>query len=67
MKKTALCIGLILSIAGLAQQRKLSYTPSNLPVFINKSGDTLSKALIGGFNQPQFQAIDLNNDGKKTL
>lgn len=67
MKKTALCIGLILSIAGVAQQRKLSYTPSNLPVFINKSGDTLSKALIGGLNQPQFQAIDLNNDGKKDL
>ena len=67
MKKTVLLIGLILSLAGFAQQRKLSYTNSNLPIFINKSGDTLSKALIGGLNQPQFQALDINNDGKKDL
>ena len=67
MKKTVLLIGLILSLAGFAQQRKLSYTNSNLPIFINKSGDTLCKALIGGLNQPQFQALDINNDGKKDL
>lgn len=51
----------------LYAQNKLSYTPSYLPVFVDKSGDTLSKALLGGLNQPQFQAMDLNNDGKKDL
>ena len=67
MHKIILILCLLLSITGFAQKRVLSYTPSKLPIFINKSGDTLSKALIGGLNQPQFQAIDLNNDGKKDL
>jgi hypothetical protein len=44
-----------------------SYTPSNAPIFIDDKGDTISKALIGGLNQPQFQALDINNDGKKDL
>jgi len=52
---------------GLYAQNKLSYSPSYLPVFMDKSGDTLKKALLGGLNQPQFQAMDLNNDGKKDL
>ncbi len=67
MHKILLVSCLILSGIGFAQKRVLSYTPSNLPIFINKSGDTLSKALMGGLNQPQFQAVDLNNDGKKDL
>lgn len=50
-----------------AQTLKLSYKQSFSPVFVAKSGDTLSKALIGGLNQPQFQTVDLNNDGKKDL
>ncbi len=50
-----------------AQKQDLSYSTSNLPAFLNKNGDTLHNALIGGLNQPQFQAVDLNNDGKKDL
>ena len=67
MRKNLLSLILLLSLSGFAQKRLLSYTPSNLPVFIDQSGDTLTKALLGGLNQPQFHALDINNDGKKDL
>lgn len=57
---------LIFTFNGLAQ-KNIRYTLSDLPIFITKSGDTLGKALIGGLNQPQFQSLDINNDGKKDL
>lgn len=66
MRKAILFKCLLSAFCGFAQKR-ISYTQSNFPIFINKSGDTLNKALIGGLNQPQFQAIDINNDGKKDL
>lgn len=67
MRNHLLLLTLLAATFGFAQKRILSYSPSNLPIFINKTGDTLHKALIGGLNQPQFQAVDLNNDGKKDL
>ncbi len=66
MRKILFIITFFNAFCGLAQKR-ISFTYSNLPIFINKSGDTLNKALVGGLNQPQFQAIDINNDGKKDL
>lgn len=45
--------------------QNLRYHTSFDPIVLNKSGDTLNKAWIGGLNQPQFQSLDLNNDGKK--
>lgn len=35
--------------------------------FLNFSGDTMQLALLGGFNQPQFQSIDIDNDGTHDL
>jgi hypothetical protein len=66
VRKILFIITFFNAFCGLAQKR-ISFTYSNLPIFINKSGDTLNKALVGGLNQPQFQAIDINNDGKKDL
>lgn len=67
MRKNLLTLSLLMAFSGIAQQRTLSYHPSDLPIFIDKSGDTLTKALLGGLNQPQFQTLDINNDGKKDL
>ncbi len=58
---------LFISLASFSQKRNLSYFPSHIPVFLNQNGDTMSKALVGGLNQPQFQVLDINNDGKKDL
>lgn len=57
----------IISFFSFAQSKRLSYEQAFTPVFLNKSGDTIFKALIGGLNQPQFQTVDINNDGKKDL
>ena len=67
MNKILLFLILPISFLGFAQQRILSYSPSYLPIFIDQKGDTLTKALLGGLNQPQFQTLDINNDGKKDL
>jgi hypothetical protein len=67
MRISFLFIAFLLTSIGIAQKRILTYTPSQLPIFIDKTGDTLSKALLGGLNQPQFQTLDINNDGKKDL
>ncbi|MFM9945809.1 MAG: FG-GAP-like repeat-containing protein [Bacteroidia bacterium] len=67
MRKIIPLLTIFLSLSVIAQKRLLTYSPSYVPVFLNQSGDTLSKALIGGLNQPQFQALDINNDGKKDL
>ena len=67
MHKKLLFLSLLISFSSFAQKRILSYTPSYLPIFMDQTGDTLSKALLGGLNQPQFQTLDINNDGKKDL
>ncbi len=67
MKHLYLFICLTLAFGSTAQKRELTYVESNLPKFLNAAGDTLTKALMGGLNQPQFQAIDLNNDGIKDM
>ncbi len=38
----------------------------SIPV-INMNGDTLNDPWVGGFNNPQFSTIDMNNDGKEDL
>lgn len=38
-----------------------------LPMDINKNGQTLTLGDFGGFNNPQFSAADLNNDGTEDL
>lgn len=69
MQKNILYLSLafLYSISLNAQSHKLSYKQSFSPIFLKKTGDTIKRALIGGFNQPQFQTIDINNDGKKDL
>jgi hypothetical protein len=67
MRKNLLFLFVLVSLSAFAQKRVLSYSPSNLPVFLDQTGDTFSKALLGGLNQPQFQALDINNDGRKDL
>ncbi len=60
-------LSILTSLHTYAQQSGISYALSNLPIFLNSAGDTLHNALIGGLNNPQFQAVDLNNDEKKDL
>lgn len=67
MYKILLTFCLFISLSSNAQKRELTYSLSNVPIFLNEAGDTLNKALIGGVNQPQFQSLDINNDGKKDL
>jgi len=67
MRPLVFLISILFWVLGYSQSNKLTYRPSNKPIFLNGSGDTLSKAFLGGLNQPQFHTIDLNNDGKKDL
>lgn len=67
MKRILLFCLILTSFTSIAQVRKLSYKPDYSPVFLDMIGDTFKKALIGGLNHPQFQALDINNDGKKDL
>ncbi|MCB9251245.1 MAG: T9SS type A sorting domain-containing protein [Flavobacteriales bacterium] len=67
MRKFCLPLLVLISLQVFGQKRELSYRISNAPVFLNQLGDTFHKALLGGLNQPQFQKIDINNDGLKDL
>lgn len=67
MRNLILVLTMSIQLFAFAQKRQLSYSRSENLLFLNKEGDTLSRALLGGFNQPQFQTIDLNNDGLKDL
>ncbi|MBI1305761.1 MAG: T9SS type A sorting domain-containing protein [Bacteroidetes bacterium] len=48
-------------------QHEISFNVENGPEFRDQNGNTLSLATVGGFNQPQFYVIDINNDGIKDL
>jgi len=67
MRIKLLLILTILTFRVFSQKRELSYSLSNGPVFLNKAGQILGKATLGGLNQPQFQMVDINNDGMKDL
>ncbi|NUM30757.1 MAG: T9SS type A sorting domain-containing protein [Bacteroidetes bacterium] len=66
-KNILLIFVLTLSCFSLAQNNKVSFKLDYSPIFLTKNGDTINKALIGGLNQPQFQKLDINNDGLKDL
>jgi hypothetical protein len=64
MRKLAfVSIILIYSLKMSAQLFEISFDP----IFKNQSGESISLALAGGLNQPQFSNIDFNNDGKLDL
>jgi len=66
MGKYSLVIVLILGAFNIFAQNT-TFEVSDELKFINSSGDTMDHATIGGFNQPQFQPIDIDNDGEKDI
>jgi hypothetical protein len=52
---------IVISISGQIQLIPLTGVP------VTQTGDTMKNAWAGGFNSPQFSAIDLNGDGIKDL
>ena len=56
-------IFLVYALSMSAQLFEISFEPN----FKNINGESISLALSGGLNQPQFSNIDFNNDGKLDL
>jgi len=62
-----LLLFLALPFTPFCQPEGLSYFLSNQPRFLTPFNDTLPNAFAGGFKNPQFNNIDLNQDGIQDL
>ncbi|MCB9246213.1 MAG: T9SS type A sorting domain-containing protein [Flavobacteriales bacterium] len=50
-----------------AKAQSGTFVMSELPKVLNESGDTMHMAFLGGFNQPQFWSLDIDNDGTRDI
>ncbi len=67
MRKFFLALFMILPFLGYSQPDSLNYFIGNNPRFLNQYNDTLPNAFAGGLKNPQFNDLDLNQDGTKDL
>lgn len=68
MYKLILTITYLMFINLLGNAQNVYFTLSNSAKFLKpNSNDTLKYPFVGGFQKPQFNKLDLNNDGNKDL
>jgi len=68
MRKFILAIISLLFINATTSAQNVYFSLSNSAKFLKKnSTDTLKTPFVGGFQKPQFNKMDLNNDGIKDL
>lgn len=68
MPKLILAITYLMFINLLGNAQNVYFTLSNSAKFLKpNTTDTLKNPFVGGFQKPQFNKIDLNNDGIKDL
>jgi hypothetical protein len=68
MRKISLLFILVLFIKNASVAQNVYFSLSNSVKFLNRNNvDTLKFPFVGGFQKPQFNKMDLNNDGVKDL
>ncbi len=68
MKKSSTLTLFLLAITWFASAQNVYFSYANTAKFLKKnSTDTLKFPFVGGLQNPQFNKMDLNNDGQKDL
>lgn len=63
----AFLFSLMFAALSAQAQQEISFTVSNGPEFRDAGGKVLKLATAGGYNQPQFYTLDINNDQTNDL